>query len=132
MKACGTSETGYIAKKLLAECQTEFLGDKGSDCSTKRGIQIELTEYNYMNYIYRYIMIMGKPVLLTSENIKKYVGKTVEMRSPMTCIKTENGELCNICGGDFYYMVDNKAIGLSASRIGNALTKYNKIGRAHV
>ena len=124
-KACGTRDSGYISKKLLAECQTEFLGDKDSDCQTKRGIKMELTEDNYKNYMYRYIMVMGKPVLLTSDNIKKYVGKVVELRTPMTCVKTQKGEICNICGGDFYYMLDNKAIGLSASRIGNALTKYN-------
>lgn len=125
MKACGTRDSGYISKKLLAECQTEFLGDKGSDCNTKRGIMLELTEYNYKNYVYRYIMVMGKPVLLTNDSIKKYIGKTVELRTPMTCVKTQKGEICNICGGDFYYMLDNKAIGLSASRIGNALSKYN-------
>ena len=125
MKACGTRDSGYMSKKLLAECQTEFLGDKDSDCGTKRGIQLELTNDNYKNYIYRYIMVMGKPVLLTRDSIKKYIGKTVELRTPMTCIKTEKGELCNVCGGDFYYMINNKAIGLSASRIGNALTNLN-------
>jgi len=125
MKACGTSESGYIAKKLLAECQTEFLDDKGSDCGTKRGIMLTLSDNNYKDYIYRYITVSGKSVLLTNENIKKYIGKTVELRSPMTCIKTRKGAICNMCGGEFYYMVDNKSIGLSASRIGNALTKYN-------
>ena len=125
MKAVGTQESGYMSKKLLAECQTEFLGDKGSDCHTKRGIKLLLTENNYSKYIYRYIMDNGKPVLLTTDSVKKYIGKEVELRSPMTCVKTEKGELCNVCAGDFYYMVDNKAIGLSASRIGNALSKLN-------
>lgn len=124
-KACGTQDSGYTAKKLLAECQTEFLGDRGSDCGTKRGISFVLDEYNYSDYIYRYIMVAGKPLLLTSENIQKYIGKPVQLRTPLTCIKTQKGEMCNICAGDFYYMVDNKAIGLSASRIGNALTKLN-------
>lgn len=124
-KACGTRDSGYISKKLLAECQTEFLGDKDSDCHTKRGIKIKLEPSMAKNYIYRYIMVNGKPIKLTADNIDKYIGKEVELRSPMTCIRTEKGEICNVCAGDFYYMVDNRAMGLSASRIGNALTKYN-------
>ena len=121
MKACGTSESGYLSKKLLAECQTEFLGDRGSDCKTRRGIPMRITT----KYIDRYIMVNGKPLLLTDENIDKYIGKVVELRSPMSCIKTENGEICNICGGEYYYKLQTKAIGLSASRIGNSLTNLN-------
>lgn len=64
----------------------------------------------------------GKPKLLTNENISSYIGKVVQLRSPMVCI---GKKICNICAGDFNYMVDDKNIGLSASKIGNALTNLN-------
>jgi hypothetical protein len=124
-KACGTQESGYIAKQLLAECQTEWLDVHGSDCGTKRGIPIEITDENYKRYIDRYIMVNKKPVLLDDDTIKKYIGKRVELRTPMTCIKTAKGGLCNICGGEFYYRTENTNIGLSASKIGNALSRMN-------
>lgn len=124
-KACGTRDSGYIAKKLLAQCQTEILDDAGSDCGTKRGIKIRLTDKNYKSYIHRYIMVNKKPLLLTDDNIKSYVNNVVELRTPMTCIKTEKGCMCNICAGNYYYMLGNKSIGLSASRIGNDLTRLN-------
>lgn len=125
MKACGTQDSGYIAKKLLATCQTELLDEKGTDCGTKRGIDIDITEENKKDYLYRYIVKNGKPVELTDDNIDSYVGKTVEMRSPMTCLKTKKGRMCNICAGNFYYMIGLDTIGLSASRIGNDLTRFN-------
>lgn len=124
-KACGTRESGYMAKKLLASCQSEILGEPGSDCGTKRGISQKITKENADKYLYRYIFDGGETILLTPENITKYVDTVVELRSPMGCIRTKDGCICNKCGGEFYYMVGNTSIGLSASKIGNSLTRLN-------
>lgn len=124
-KACGTRDSGYLSKKLLAECQTEFLDDEGSDCGTKRGIKMILPKAIANDYVYRYIKDKGKLVLLTNENISNYSDKMVELRSPMTCIKGPHGGICNMCAGNFYYMLNNETMGLSASRIGNSLTNLN-------
>lgn len=121
-KAVGTAVSGYMAKKLLASCQTEILDEKGSDCGAKHGINILITDFNKNSYKWRYIMVNGKPVLLNDANINNYVGKVVNLRSPMACI----GKcICNKCAGDFYYMIGDRSIGLSASKIGNTLTNLN-------
>lgn len=46
--------------------------------------------------IYRTIMVDGKKIVLTKENIGQYVGKTVQLRSPMQC-KAGNGNYCFTC-----------------------------------
>jgi len=124
-KICGTQDSGYTSKKLMAECQTEYLSDPDSDCGCKRGIKLLLAASYANDYLYRYIMVNGKPVKLTHENINQYVGKVVELRSPMSCLKMKDGGICNKCAGDFYYMIGSRAVGLSASRIGNVLSNLN-------
>ena len=99
----GTQVSGYIAKELLAAFQSEVLGDKDSDCGTSKTIPITITNKNATEYIYRYIVENGKIIQLTSDNINKYIGKTVNMRTPMYCVGTgKNKCLCNKCAGDYY------------------------------
>lgn len=121
-KACGTADSGYLAKKLLASCQTEMLDVKGSDCGSVRGIKINLTEQNKSKFIYRYIIVNKKIVYIDESNIDKYVGKQLELRSPMGCI---GEKICNICAGDFYYKIGNYAIGMAASKAATTLTNLN-------
>ena len=122
-KAVGTAVSGYVSKQLLSACQTEIADeDPNSDCGTKRGVRTYISERNYEKYIYRYIMVNGKPVKLDDSNIKSYIGKVVELRSPMSCLKTKHGCLCHYCVGDFPYMIGNLNIGLSGSKVGTTLT----------
>lgn len=121
-KACGTAESGYLAKKLLASCQTEVLDVKDSDCGSKRGIRITLTSSNKSKFLSRYVIHNKKPVLLTEKNIDSFVGTQVELRSPMGCI---GDKICNVCAGDFYYKVGSTSIGMSASKIATTLTNLN-------
>lgn len=125
-KAVGTQVSGYMAKELLAAFQSETLGEKDSDCGSLRTLDIKLTNENSTNYIYRYIMENGEPVLLTEDNIGKYVGKVVSLRSPMFCAGYgETKCLCNKCAGDYYYMLGNKNIGLITSKVATTLTQLN-------
>lgn len=121
-KACGTAESGYLAKKLLSSCQTEILDVKGSDCGSKRGIHMVLTPSNKSKFLSRYVIHNKKTVLLTEENIDSFVGTQVELRSPMGCI---GDKICNVCAGDFYYKVGSTSIGMSASKIATTLTNLN-------
>ena len=99
-KSVGTQVSGYMAKQLIACCQTEVLDDEGTDCGTLRGVPFTITEKNKNKVIHRYIMVNKKPLLLTEDNINTYVGKTVNLRSPMTCI---SNKICNCCAGEFDY-----------------------------
>lgn len=117
-KSCGTQVSGYMAKQLLSSCQTEILDDEGTDCGTKRGIPMIVKE----KHKYRYIIEGSKLVLLDDTTLPKYLGKKVMMRSPLSCILTKNKRICSKCAGDFHYRIDNKNIGLSASKVGTSLT----------
>lgn len=122
----GTQVSGYMAKQLLAGFQGETLGEKDSDCGSLRTLKVKITKNNANKYIYRYIVEGNKTLLLTEENIKDYIGKEVNMRSPMFCAgygKTKC--LCNKCAGDYYYMLGNKNIGLVTSKCATTITQMN-------
>ena len=100
-----------------------MLDDYGSDCGTKRTLDVKLTNTIKKDYMYRYIVAdNGSLVLLTPENMDKYVGKTVKMRSPMMCV---GEKICNHCAGDLFYKLGIKNAGLTASRVATTLTRLN-------
>lgn len=119
-KACGTANSGYIAKQLLAQLQTECLDVKGSDCGSKNTINFILTDDAKVDY--RYIVEKGKLVQLTRENKSKYIGKMIHMRSPMCCV---GKKICNICAGDQYYIQEIENIGLLGVKLSGSLTNGN-------
>lgn len=121
---CGTQVSGYMSKELLAAFQTETLADKDSDCGSKRTITVTLTGGNYDDFIYRYIKEGSKLIMLDNENKSKYLGKTVQMRSPMYCLGIGKDRcICNKCAGDFYYKLGKKDIGLLSSKVATTLTQ---------
>lgn len=119
-KAVGTRESGYLAKELMAATQTEMLDEKDSDCGSKRTIPYKITNKNKKEFVYRYIKENGKLVLMTPDNIDNYVGKVVQLRSPMYEI---GAKLCNKCAGDLYYMLGKTNIGLMCSRPAETLKR---------
>ena len=73
-----------------------------------------------------YIVDGGKFVKLTNENKSKYVGKEVKLRSPMYCKGVgKNRCLCNICAGDFNYMINKLNIGLTVNKAATTITQMN-------
>lgn len=117
-KAVGTAVSGYLTKQLLAAMQAEVLDEHGSDCGTKKTIAYIMTPKDIKDFEYRYIVENGKYVCLTPEVIGKYVGKVVQLRSPMYCI---GKHICNICAGELNYKLDNKYIGLGCPIISGKL-----------
>lgn len=119
-KAVGTQESGYLAKQLLASMQTETLDAHGTDCGSKKTIEIVLTDKNFKDYQYRYISENGKLICLTPEVKSKYIGKTVHLRTPMYCL---GDKICNICGGEMNYRLDTLNVGLGCSKVANTLLR---------
>lgn len=125
-KAVGTQVSGYLAKELLSALQTEVLADPDSDCGSLRTLSITLTKANAKDFLYRYIKEGSKYVCLDSDTMPKYIGKTVQMRSPMYCIGVgKEKHLCNKCCGDFYYKLGKRNIGLAGSKVSTSLTQLN-------
>jgi hypothetical protein len=121
--------SGYLIKEFVAANQSQVLGDEGSDCGSNRYIEVNLTNGKALNvndYLYRYILDNGKLVRLTPENISKYMGKTVKMRSVMYCKGLRNqNELCSKCAGELYYMLETKNIGILSGKLGGTMSNVN-------
>lgn len=125
-KAVGTQVSGYLSKELLAAFQGEVLAEKDSDCGSLRCIHVKLTDGNYKDFMYRYVKTPKGLVMLTADNKSQFVGKEVEMRSPMYCIGAGKEKcLCNKCAGDYYYILGKPNIGLATGKCGTTITQLN-------
>lgn len=87
----------------------------GTDCHTKRTKKVTITNDNADMWMYSYIMENGKPVELTSDNIDKYIGKTVNMRYASLC-ESKDG-ICNICAGNLFSRLNINNIGIACYNI---------------
>lgn len=117
-KAMETAVAGYATKKFFAAYQAVVLDERGTDCKTKAYRNVLITSKNAPRLMYRYILQGDKLVMLDNSNIKSFIGKTVQMRSPMYCT---GDKLCSKCAGDLYYRLGIKNIGLTTSSVGSSL-----------
>ena len=117
-KAVGTQKSGYSAKQLVAAFQGVVLDEPGSDCGTKGYLEIVLTPSMKQGLLYRYIIEGNKLVLMDDDNIDKYIGRKIKMRSPMYCI---GDKLCSKCAGQMYEKLGIKNIGLTTSKAATTL-----------
>lgn len=117
-RAIQTRDGGYISKQLAAAFQTITLGDHGSDCGTKKTITIKLTEYNIKQFMYRYVQKGTKFVMLDGENLDSFIGRRVQMRSPMFCTSEK---ICSKCAGELYFKMGITNVGLLTNRIGTKI-----------
>lgn len=112
-----TADAGYLGKKLLALLQMMEVDVPGSDCHTKNLIPVKITKSNKSGMLYSYVRVDGQEVLLTKETIDAFVGKTVMMRSPMSCTSEK---ICSKCASNLFYMLDIEHAGLFATQISHA------------
>lgn len=118
-KACGTAVSGYKAKQISAAMQSVVLRKDVEDCGSKGYVEILLTESIAGKCEYRYIIDGGKLVMLTKENMNKYIGRKVKMRSIMYC-GCDYG-VCMACAGRLYEKLQIDTIGLTATSFTGAL-----------
>jgi len=90
-----TQKGGYTAKQGL-RATTDLKIVKG-DCGSRVGLSVKLTKDNYKSYIGRYMIQNNKPVLITEDNVKPLIGKTISIRSPMFCHMDTH--FCSTCMG---------------------------------
>ena len=110
-----TALGGYKEKQISSAYQHVVLMDGGSDCLTKRYIEVFLTDKNVEEYMYNYIIDGPDLIEMTSKNMKKYINKVVKMRFSNMC-ESKNG-YCNKCAGNMFFRLGFKNIGLALSII---------------
>jgi hypothetical protein len=121
-RSMATQRGGYLVKQYNSAYQTLQIGEPGSDCGTDKYIQVKITGFNKSLFRFRYIIENKKLKLLNDEDLNSYVGKTVNMRSPMYC---KNPAICSKCMGELYYYNNMYNIGLLANRQGSTIMQLS-------
>lgn len=122
-RAKKTSEGGYWEKLFLRAFQHLQLAPAGSDCKTKKYIEVTLTKQYMDMLMYSYIIEGNSLVELTSDNRDKYINKKVKIRFASLCEYKEHDRICNICAGNLFYRAGYNNIGVSIPQVGSALKK---------
>ena len=119
-RAKKTADYGYYSKLIMSAYQHIKIGDRDSDCGTKRTVTVNLTNKNINLWIYSYIVEGNRLIELTSDNMDKYIGKTVKFRFSSLCESKDY--ICNKCAGNLFARRDNKtSIGISCTLISETL-----------
>ena len=118
-KSCGTAVSGYKAKQVSSLGQAVILRKDVPDCGTKGYIELVIPPSMKSKFLFRYIIDNGKLVMLDDENIGKYVGKKVKLRSIMYC-GCDSG-VCMTCAGRLFEKLQIDSIGLTTSTLTGAL-----------
>lgn len=118
-RGVATQTSGYQAKKFRNAMQGVTLDEPGTDCKTPYTLKMTIPESMKALFKDRYILDTdGKLLLLTDENIDRYVGKEVRLRSPMYC---KNDKVCSKCAGELFHKMGIKNAGLLNDAIAGVL-----------
>lgn len=98
-----TAKAGALFKDIVNSLQS-IKGIKG-DCGTTKGKKINTSDKQ--DLLNRYVISGGKSVLITSENVDKYLNKDIVIRTPMHC-KMKNGHFCSHCIGELPFMLTGR------------------------
>lgn len=123
-RAMETADGGARAKAILRVfMNTRITQD---DCGSKRGLPVDIWDYNHNDYVYRYhVLPNGKSEEITRENSSSFVGKCISVRSPMYC-NTKDG-FCYTCCGNLYRSLGQDAFATVAQSLASSfLTKALK------
>ena len=116
INANNVSDSGYIERKLNLLTK-EIYYSKEDDCNTNRTVKVKITDKNYKLFNSRYIKENNKIICIDKEHLKQYIGKTVDMFSPVVCQSSDNG-ICKKCYGEnIKYLYKYDKIGLMSSSI---------------
>lgn len=117
-----TETGGYWEKLMVSGYQHIRLDKPGSDCGTKHYITVTLDKSNYKDYMYNYIIVGNNLVELTTDNLDRFMGKTVKMRFASMCKRAGGaGMICNCCAGNMFYRIGIENIGVAVSQVASTM-----------
>ena len=114
-----TQKGGVAAKEILRS--TSGLSIKGDDCGSKKGMTYKVTKDIADSLKGRYLISGSKAILI--EDPDKYIGKEIEIRSPMYCLN-KNDSFCATCVGKILAM-QKDGIAMSVLNISEVITTTN-------
>lgn len=114
---------GVIAKMMIRALHAVKIID--TDCGSKEHATIHVTKHNKEGLYY---ILTKDGTILSKDNIDAYLGKSIEVRSPLYC-KLKGNQICTHCAS-LRYKNDENALGLLAITLGgdavsNSLSKFH-------
>jgi hypothetical protein len=126
-KAIGTARSGYQSKSIYSVFSSVTVDLPGTNCGTKIGLDIYLSEKNIDLYLYQNIILEDDTLVnLNQENYKAYLNKNIRIRTPMFCL---SNKICSKCAGMRFEILDIKNVGLTSVRVSNTLMNLNMKAR---
>ena len=111
--ALNTGTSGYLSRKLIFTCANLQI-DQQEDCGSTDLLSVFINnEKKSRMLIGKWFMNDGALIKMTETNYLGYIGKTIEVRSPIYC---KNPKICRTCYGELYDMLDSKFIGVIAAQ----------------
>jgi len=111
--ASNTSESGYLTRRLIFSTITTVLGDK-EDCGTDRYIVLENIDEKLARALRGRFMYNDDNQLEEITEPEKIIGKTIRLRSPITC---RSKKICKTCYGTSWKLyAHSKLVGIIASQ----------------
>ena len=104
-----TAMTGYMYRKFIYAMASVTYDPEIRDCGTTKTVSVNINDSNAKLLEFRYIVDNGKLVCLTRDVMPKYIGKTVNLRSPIYC---RSHKLCKACYGDLMHVYNTKFVGI--------------------
>lgn len=104
------TELGGEAVKWLFRASSN-LTIAATDCGSTMGVRLKTGLKDHNKLIGFTALVRGEQVKITPENVDKYLGKIVTLRSSMYC-RLDNTDLCSTCLGD---RLSGNPTGLSAA-----------------
>lgn len=114
-RAKKTESGGWWEKLFVSAFQHITLLDDGSDCGTKRYIEIEVTDKNINSLMYCFVIEGNNLTEITSKNMDKFIGKKVKLRFSSLC-EAKNG-ICSKCAGRLWYRLGFRNVGVMTPQI---------------
>lgn len=112
---------GRWEKLFVYSLQHLKLLPPGSDCGTKRYIEINVTSKNIDDIMYCYMIEPnGKLVEITSKNRDSILGKRIKIRFSSLC-EAKDGHFCNMCAGNLWYRLGITNVGVITPQIPSKL-----------
>ena len=114
-RAKKTEVGGAWEKMFVRAFQHLRVLPEGTDCGTKRYLTLTLTKKNIEDWMYSYIVEGNNLIELTSDNIDKYIDKTVKLRYSGLCESKEG--ICSKCAGHLFNRIGLNEIGIASYQI---------------
>lgn len=121
-----TQEGGVSVKEILAAAQNFTMQEK--DCGSKKGIDTIVSDKNADDLVGQYLATAKGPVRIEKEDIGKYMGKTIYVRTPLYC-QAPYTSWCRYCLGD-KIMINPDALTTAIMNVGSSLMLL-KMSKAH-